>query len=359
MLCPECGVPMEPTDPICQACGFRIGGGGPPPEEMSLDAPEEAPPDQETLQYQAPEGPASGIKVRRNAAPIPRKDRPPPPPPDPDSIPSAEGATGGGDPAMPQVIIPPKHPAGAPAPSPPSPSSRAGKPPAIQKPSGTSVWATMALVFGLLGFCTGFVLGPLAVIFAMLGYRDVRRGGGAVEGRGRATFGLVMGIVQTVVLISVVGIVVTLGGPSWVQGKITQVRMVMSVALLERVAVAQSDFHTAGIADADRDGKGEYGTLEQVDAFLEGADLAPLTTGTLGWSLTIELPRTASGRERTWWGVLQPVGADPASQPWFYVDETQIVRRGEHVNRRPTRRQAKSWPPTSSRQVFERMSSAN
>jgi hypothetical protein len=67
----------------------------------------------------------------------------------------------------------------------------------LRAPKPASGRATAALVLGLLSFGLGLLAGGPAVVLAVLGLRDVRRGGGQVAGRGRAWAGLVCGCLGT------------------------------------------------------------------------------------------------------------------------------------------------------------------
>ena len=51
-----------------------------------------------------------------------------------------------------------------------------------------STISVLSLIFGIIGFCCGFIFGPIAIILGAIGMRRE-------EGRGLAIAGLVLGIV--------------------------------------------------------------------------------------------------------------------------------------------------------------------
>jgi hypothetical protein len=66
----------------------------------------------------------------------------------------------------------------------------------------TSGWSIASLVFGILSWlCIPFLAAILAIIFGVLGRKDVKRGEGRVTGSGMATAGLVLGIVNMAILV--------------------------------------------------------------------------------------------------------------------------------------------------------------
>jgi predicted membrane protein len=80
-----------------------------------------------------------------------------------------------------------------PGPTPPLPGSEAKR---------TSGWSITSLVFGILAwFCIPFVAAILAIVFGVLGKKDVKRGEGKVTGSGMATAGIVLGIVNLAILV--------------------------------------------------------------------------------------------------------------------------------------------------------------
>jgi Domain of unknown function (DUF4190) len=65
--------------------------------------------------------------------------------------------------------------------------------------------ATAALVCGIVGlFIFEFVLGPLAIIFGAIGLSKANRG---AAGRAMALWGLILGIVDTALIILVIAVV--------------------------------------------------------------------------------------------------------------------------------------------------------
>ncbi len=65
-------------------------------------------------------------------------------------------------------------------------------------PVGRSIYAIIAGYFGL--FSVIFFPAPLAILFGVLGLRDIKKNP-KLGGRGRAIFGLVMGIIFTLFLV--------------------------------------------------------------------------------------------------------------------------------------------------------------
>lgn len=54
-----------------------------------------------------------------------------------------------------------------------------------------STISVLSLIFGIVGFCCGFIFGPIAIILGAIGMRRE-------EGRGLAIAGLILGIVTVV-----------------------------------------------------------------------------------------------------------------------------------------------------------------
>ena len=54
-----------------------------------------------------------------------------------------------------------------------------------------STISVLSLIFGIIGFCCGFIFSPFAIIFGAIGMRRE-------EGRGLAIAGLILGIVSLV-----------------------------------------------------------------------------------------------------------------------------------------------------------------
>ena len=92
----------------------------------------------------------------------------------------------------------------APLPSPPP--GQVPPPPGVAA-RRTSGWSIASLVFGILAwFCFPFVAAILAIVFGILGKKDVKQGEGRVGGSGMATAGLVLGIVNLAILVIFVAI---------------------------------------------------------------------------------------------------------------------------------------------------------
>lgn len=77
-------------------------------------------------------------------------------------------------------------------------------------PVGRSLWAIAAGYAGLFSFI--ILPGPIALILALLAIRDIQRSkaaGAPKYGMGRAIFGLVMGILATLVLVGMIVVSLT------------------------------------------------------------------------------------------------------------------------------------------------------
>lgn len=351
---------MGPQETACAACGYVIPGAGtrdaapPPPRPDSVD--EELPPD-EPPRARPAEGKSSGIKVRRDGAPLRRADRAADEAHEhnPDRAMSAEGAS------IPHLTLPP----GGLGPAPPAPSGVHGRGPmaahgALAGPSGavphrrpsvalapaSSLKANMALGAALLGCIPLFP--PVAILLGILALREIGKAQSFMAGSGRAIFSIVVGALGSVFWIAAAVVVARAD----VSGLFRQGKLAMNMMALEMIAERQETFRATVRADADGDGKGEYGTAEELTAAFEDLDLTEFQNGALGWTLRVELPRTTNGREQTWWAFLEPAG-DPTGKPWLYIDDSRILRRGDDIAGTPTRRQAQRWPATSSDIVIE------
>lgn len=91
----------------------------------------------------------------------------------------------------------------APPPLPPASSNRIGDDAGMRllMPVGRSVWAIAAGYLGLFSFV--LIPAPISLVVSIIAIRDIRRSRGTAKvkhGMGRAVFGLVMGIVGTILL---------------------------------------------------------------------------------------------------------------------------------------------------------------
>lgn len=71
--------------------------------------------------------------------------------------------------------------------------------------------AITGFVLGILSVLCMPLVGVLGVVFGLLGLREIRRGGGAVGGRGLSIAGVVLGSIGTLVTAAAVGLVVYAG----------------------------------------------------------------------------------------------------------------------------------------------------
>jgi hypothetical protein len=114
-------------------------------------------------------------------------------------------------PPLPGGFVPPLDYRGTPQAYP-----RAGGDPSLRWliPIGRSGWAIAAGYLGLLSFFGGF-LGPVAVIVSIVAIRDIRKHPDR-HGMGRAIFGLIAGILGTILLVFVlIALVSESGRPSY------------------------------------------------------------------------------------------------------------------------------------------------
>ncbi|MCD4534797.1 DUF4190 domain-containing protein [Nocardioides sp. cx-169] len=86
-----------------------------------------------------------------------------------------------------------------PPPPPPEGPQYGGPPPGYgAQPQKTSGMAITSLVLGIIGVfpcCSWFVFGIGAVVFGLLGKKDIRESNGAKKGAGLAQWGFILGIV--------------------------------------------------------------------------------------------------------------------------------------------------------------------
>ena len=356
-MCPDCGIPVSPDAPNCPRCNIRIprdaaaaapADAGVPGVRMDAsDLDDPAAGDDNGLQYQAPGGPASGITIRRDA-PVAGTQRPDRQREahDPEDVPSAAGATKPPGPSIRREQTAQKSSAGRrPPPAPPA------KKPSVTSFRSSSRWATAGLISALLSFLPIFP--PLAILFGGLGVREINQTRGAMAGRGRAVFALIAGSAGTLAWVGLVAWLAT-ADFSVLKNFWAKTQLAINVAALEQLPQAQEVFRSGRYADKDGDGKGEYGTSQQLAAAMDDFDLSALEEGALGWKLTVVVPRGVNSRERAWWAFMEPVG-DTTQRTWLYIDESQILRRGDGVKRKPSRRLAKTWPATSAEMFLDEL----
>lgn len=95
-----------------------------------------------------------------------------------------------------------------PPPPPPPPGGGFGgyQPPMPVRNNQKAVWS---LVLGITGiFCTGVILGPIAIVLGVLARKEIERSGGMQSGTGMATAGIVLGTISVVTAIVVFVLVV-------------------------------------------------------------------------------------------------------------------------------------------------------
>ena len=148
--------------------------------------------------------PASTVPELAASLPVPAASWPVAPPPLPAGF------------APPQGFAPPPPQAHFGYPGMPHPPPGRGTDPAMRWliPIDRSGWAIAAGYLGLFSFFGGF-LGPVAVIVSILAIRDIKKHPHR-HGMGRAIFGLIAGIIGTIILVFVlIAIVSESGRPSY------------------------------------------------------------------------------------------------------------------------------------------------
>jgi hypothetical protein len=107
----------------------------------------------------------------------------------------------------------PPHPAGAPSPG-ATPSSGYQSAAFVAVPvSPYATWALVIGVFGLICFGAGPVLGMIAVVLGVLGWRQVTRAGGGIRGKFSAAAGMLTGVLAIVFFAGEVALYLTLVRP--------------------------------------------------------------------------------------------------------------------------------------------------
>ena len=123
--------------------------------------------------------------------------QPPPPPPGYGQAPQGPPAYGQapqGPPAYGQPAYG-QAPQGPPAYG--QPAYGYGYPPQPRN-NGKAMWAMIVGIVSILFCYLGVFIGPVAIVLAVLGKKDIKKSNGAETGEGMATAGLVTGIIGTV-----------------------------------------------------------------------------------------------------------------------------------------------------------------
>lgn len=123
----------------------------------------------------------------------PHGQQPPPAPPGQGHAP--QGPPAYGQPAYGQ---PPQGPPAYGQPAYGQPAHGYGYPPQ-PRTNGKAMAAMIVGIASILACYVGVFVGPVAIILAVLGKKDIKRSNGAETGEGMATAGLVTGIIGTVV----------------------------------------------------------------------------------------------------------------------------------------------------------------
>jgi hypothetical protein len=77
-----------------------------------------------------------------------------------------------------------------------------GYPPA-PRTSGKAMWAMIVGIVSIVFCYLGVLIGPVAIILAVQGKKDIKRSNGTQTGEGMATAGLITGIVGTVLWLAI------------------------------------------------------------------------------------------------------------------------------------------------------------
>jgi len=92
----------------------------------------------------------------------------------------------------------------------------------VRRPEKTSGWAVASLIFGALAYmCLPIVGAVLAIVFGILGRREVKRSEGKVGGQGISTAGIVLGAINLVFMVAILATFVP-----WVVIKLGETRTV-------------------------------------------------------------------------------------------------------------------------------------
>jgi len=219
----------------------------------------------------------------------------------------------------------------------------------------TSTSAMVGLVLAIVGFCL-WPLGILAAVLGMVGLSDIRRNAGRVTGDMLAWLAIIFGGLETLATIAA-GVALTLGVFQGMKSMAGPLRASAAATMLEQIATGQRSMQAAAHIDADGDGVGEYGELADIDQFggtqTEGiAD--PSASQFLGYRLHFVLPETTDEREEQWHAFLEPTAAD-GDLPWFYMDESSVLRLAYNVPAMPTRDEARNWEVTTSQTLAQEL----
>lgn len=80
--------------------------------------------------------------------------------------------------------------------------------PAPPRSNGKAMWSMIAGIISIVFCYVGLLIGPVAIILAVLGKKDIGRSNGTQTGDGMAIAGLVTGIVGTVVWAAVIAFLI-------------------------------------------------------------------------------------------------------------------------------------------------------
>jgi hypothetical protein len=87
--------------------------------------------------------------------------------------------------------------------------------PAPPRTSGKAMWSMIVGIISIVFCYLGVLIGPVAIVLAVLGKKDIKRSNGAQTGEGMATAGLITGIVGTVVQAAFTTLVILSEVYSW------------------------------------------------------------------------------------------------------------------------------------------------
>jgi hypothetical protein len=87
--------------------------------------------------------------------------------------------------------------------------------PAPPKSNGKALWSMITGIVSIVFCYAGLLIGPVAIILAVQGKKDIKRSNGAQTGAGMATAGLITGIVGTVVQVALITLVTLAEVNNW------------------------------------------------------------------------------------------------------------------------------------------------
>jgi prepilin-type N-terminal cleavage/methylation domain-containing protein len=157
-------------------------------------------------------------------------------------------------------------------------------------------------------------------------------------------------LIELMIVVAIIAIIAAIAIPNLLRARLAS-NEASAIGSLRTLASAQSSMQSSGLLDADVDGTGEYGTLQNLysDYAPPFIDEALGSGAKSGYNFSITLLGGGSD-EIMWEASAWPVAYNGSGTRTFYVDESGVVRALDNLGAVVARAVANpvgggGWPP--------------